>query len=80
MVVVSGIVAYRGRAPEYWDKLIQLPALSCGYGYANDEATVRGLLREMLGVKRLPPGTQVWPKISGEPLKAGQLLQPPRRR
>jgi len=68
-----------GYAPEYWDKLIQLPSLSRGYGYANDEATVRRLLRKMLGVKKLPPGTQVWPKTSGEPLRAGQLPQPPQR-
>ena len=49
-----------GRAPEHWDKLIELS--HCGQSYAKDEAFVRLLLRLKLGVKRLPPHTQVWPK------------------
>ncbi len=33
-----------------------------GFGYGNDEAAVRSILREQLGVSKLPRGTKVWPK------------------
>ncbi len=56
-----------GRAPEHWDKLIELPFSGTSGGYAADEGHVRFLLRRKLGVKRLPRGTQVWPRTSGEP-------------
>lgn len=49
-----------GRAPEHWDKLIEISFLGCTY--AENEKHVRHLLRIMLNVTRLPNGAQVWPK------------------
>lgn len=49
-----------GRYPEHWDKLIEISILK--RTYEENERHVRRLLRIMLGVRRLPNGTQVWPK------------------
>jgi hypothetical protein len=51
-----------GKAPEHWDKTIELCSAGEHGGYSGDESYVRHLLRKRLGVKRLPVGTQVWPK------------------
>ena len=34
---------------------------NAGFGYKNDERFARYLIRKKLGIKRLPPGTQVTP-------------------
>lgn len=49
-----------GRAPEHWDKLIEISLASRSYRV--NERHVRRLLRIMLNVKQLPVGTQVWAK------------------
>ena len=49
-----------GRAPEHWDKIIEISILKRTYD--ENERHVRRLLRIMLGVRRLPNGTEVWPK------------------
>lgn len=50
-----------GRSPEHWDKLIEVSYV--GRTYEDNERHVRHLLRIMLGVRRLPNGTEVWLKI-----------------
>ncbi len=49
-----------GRYPEHWDKIIEISILKRTYD--ENERHVRRLLRIILGVKRLPNGTEVWPK------------------
>lgn len=34
---------------------------NCGWGYENDRRYARHLLRQLLGIKRLPSGVQVFP-------------------